>query len=238
MLLADKRDLENRLKVSVLHIEEKELQLYTNNCNTIGTQAALLSGFAFTAIIETPLDAFIETTERDTKSVWYAVTIVTMLLELAALVKAMQLSLWAPNLALRGPEGSMTVSLIVMRAEYKKVQSLFYAGLVGFHASATMYAWAFSFQELVTLPSLTLCSARASASPPISGHAYDNRYLLRAELGHLRHPRALNEAQTAKLSQKRGVLGSDLRFTFDGLQKTASAARASGGAEAAAASQA
>ncbi|KAL1526559.1 hypothetical protein AB1Y20_015267 [Prymnesium parvum] len=149
MLLADKRDLKNKLKLSVLHIEEKELNLYTDNCNTLGTQAALLSGFAFAAIIETPASEFsFEAQRTNSKSMWYSVTIVTMLLELAALVKAMQLSLWAPNLALRGPEGSMTVSLIVMRAEYRKVHALFYAGLVGFHTSAALYAWSFFFDQL------------------------------------------------------------------------------------------
>ena len=52
MLLADKRDLQNSLKVSLLQIEEKELNYYTTNCMTVGTQAAMLAGFAFQALIE------------------------------------------------------------------------------------------------------------------------------------------------------------------------------------------
>ena len=38
MLLADKHDLQQRLKVKILQIEEKELNHYTNNANTLGTQ--------------------------------------------------------------------------------------------------------------------------------------------------------------------------------------------------------
>ena len=52
MLLADKRDLQNQLKLSVLRIDEKELDLYTTNCNTVCVEASLLAGFAFTALIE------------------------------------------------------------------------------------------------------------------------------------------------------------------------------------------
>ncbi len=32
MLLADKHDLQQQLKLSLLHIEEKELHFYTQNC--------------------------------------------------------------------------------------------------------------------------------------------------------------------------------------------------------------
>ena len=89
MLLADKLDLQNKLKLNMLQvartcclfaevhrdssrlscrsitrrptalasqIEERELNYYTQNALTVGTQAALLAGFAFTGIIEAPWD--------------------------------------------------------------------------------------------------------------------------------------------------------------------------------------
>ena len=52
MLYADKRALETNLQVSLLKIREKELAFYTQNCIAIGTQAALLSGFAYNGIIQ------------------------------------------------------------------------------------------------------------------------------------------------------------------------------------------
>lgn len=52
MLAADKRFLQQNLKLRLTEIEDKELALYTQNLQTIGTQAALLMGFAFAAIYE------------------------------------------------------------------------------------------------------------------------------------------------------------------------------------------
>ena len=150
MLLADKRELQNNLKVSLLQIEEKELNFYTNNCMTVGTQAALLSGFGFTAIIEVDLFKFQTAAHLDRtvlKTCWFAVTVIAMILEICSLVKAMQLSILGPGLALRGPEGSMARALAVMRVEYQKVHGLFYGGLVAFLVSVALYAWAF-FKEV------------------------------------------------------------------------------------------
>ena len=52
MLYADKRALETNLKVELLEIREKELNFYTNNCQNIGTQAAMLAGFAFAGMMQ------------------------------------------------------------------------------------------------------------------------------------------------------------------------------------------
>jgi hypothetical protein len=52
MLYADKRALETNLKVQLLEIREKELIFYTNNCQNIGTQAAMLAGFAFAGMMQ------------------------------------------------------------------------------------------------------------------------------------------------------------------------------------------
>ena len=44
MLLADKHNLQQELKLNLLHIEDKELNYYPQNSYTVGTQAALLAG--------------------------------------------------------------------------------------------------------------------------------------------------------------------------------------------------
>ena len=150
MLLADKRDLQNQLKLSVLRIDEKELDLYTTNCNTVCMEASLLAGFAFTALIENRDEEFSSDSAYDSslQATWFGVTTCAMLLEMFALVKSMQLSIMAPGLALRGPEGSMYVSLVVMRREHRKVHAYFYAGLVMFMASVALYVWAFFFTAM------------------------------------------------------------------------------------------
>jgi hypothetical protein len=109
---------------------------------TVGTQSALLTGFAFAAIIEgREFDGFTES-QLALQSVWYIVTVLAMALEVTALIKSMQLSIMAPGLALRGPEGSMTRALVAMRHEFKRVHHLFYGGLVTFLISVGLYGWA------------------------------------------------------------------------------------------------
>jgi hypothetical protein len=49
MLLADKLDIEQKLKVNMLSIELRELDFYRVNCNTIGTQAALRNSTSLSA---------------------------------------------------------------------------------------------------------------------------------------------------------------------------------------------
>ena len=53
MLYADKAALENRTKVKLLAIRERELTLYTNNCRTVGTVSALMAGIAYSALVRT-----------------------------------------------------------------------------------------------------------------------------------------------------------------------------------------
>lgn len=152
MLLADKRDLQNSLKVSLLQIEEKELNFYFNNCVTVGTQAALLAGFTFSAIIEINVQQVLASDEvvaeagttgtQTLQVIWFVATAMAMILEIFALIKAMQLSILGPGLALRGPEGSVTRALVVMRVEYTRIHGFFYSGLALFMLSIALYTFA------------------------------------------------------------------------------------------------
>lgn len=154
MLLADKYDLQERLKLSLLQIEDKELHFYTQNCYTLGTQAALLSGFAFSAIVEA---RDMDNIQTEFKIVWSVMTILSMVFELMCVVKAMQLSIMAPGLALRGPEGSMTRAVMVMRGEYRTLHRLFYAGLFFFHLSAGLYIYIlFEGDAFLPIPTMVL----------------------------------------------------------------------------------
>ena len=50
MIAADKEALQSQLKQRALQIRSKELQFFTNNFESVGTQSALLAGFAFQAL--------------------------------------------------------------------------------------------------------------------------------------------------------------------------------------------
>lgn len=93
-----------RPQVSLLKIREKELQFYTQNCIAIGTQAALLSGFAYNGIIQVDIP---EESSDVLKSFYLCVTTAAMGFELIAVLNSTLCSMLGPGLALRGPDGSM-----------------------------------------------------------------------------------------------------------------------------------
>jgi len=138
MLYADKRALETNLQVSLLKIREKELQFYTQNCIAIGTQAALLSGFAYNGIIQVD----IPTDSSDwLKTLYLCVTTAAMGFELIAVLNSTLCSMLGPGLALRGPDGSMHRAVDGLMLEYRLTFLFFTAGLVAFHLSALLFAW-------------------------------------------------------------------------------------------------
>jgi len=129
MLIADKHALETNLQVSLLKIREKELQFYTQNCIAIGTQAALLSGFAYNGIIQVD----IPTDQSDwLKTLYLCVTTAAMGFELIAVLNSTLCSMLGPGLALRGPDGSMHRAVDGLMLEYRLTFLFFTAGLVPF----------------------------------------------------------------------------------------------------------
>ena len=138
MLYADKRALETNLQVSLLKIREKELQFYTQNCIAIGTQAALLSGFAYNGIIQVDIPS--ESSDW-LKTCYLCVTTFAMGFELIAVLNSTLCSMLGPGLALRGPDGSMHRAVDGLMLEYRLTFLFFTMGLIAFHISALLFAW-------------------------------------------------------------------------------------------------
>ena len=99
MLFADKRALETNLKVSLLAIREKELNFYTTNCLAVGTQSALLAGFAYSGLTQV---AFPHEAPYLIKLLYLLITTTAMGFELIAVMNTTLLSMVGPGLALRG----------------------------------------------------------------------------------------------------------------------------------------
>ena len=156
MLYADKRALQTNLKVNLLEIREKELNFYANNCLTVGTQAALLSGFAATALL-TPVPR---------EPLWLHVvyllfSVISLSMQLLTVVSTTLLAMLAPGLALRGPDGSMNTAVDSMIDEYRLAFFSFVFGLLALHASLVSFAWlaGFETQHAVVLTVCVLFSA-------------------------------------------------------------------------------
>ena len=136
MLFADKRALQTNLKVGLLEIREKELNFYTTNCSHLGFLASIFAGFASTALMTH--------VPRDNKMLHFAYLLTTLCalgLQLAALVSTTLLAMTAPGLALRGPDGSMSVAIDSMIGEYRKAFFQLLLGLFALHLSVICLFW-------------------------------------------------------------------------------------------------
>ncbi|KAG8466854.1 hypothetical protein KFE25_008233 [Diacronema lutheri] len=152
MLYADKRALENNLMVSLIEIRQKELDFYTRNCISIGTQAALLSGFAYAGIIQVAIP---ESCPDLLKAAYLSMTVCTMTVHLIALFNSTMCAMLGPGLALRGPDGSMHKAVDGMMVEYRVCFLFFVSGVVFFHFSAMLFTWT-QWAWLIALPVTTV----------------------------------------------------------------------------------
>ena len=140
MLYADKAALENRTKLRLIAIRERELELYTRNCRTVGTVTALMSGIAFSSIIYTKMAYF-----QTAGWVWQALYLVgntsTMCLGLQAVAGTTILTMLGPGRALRGPDGSMHETVDGLAAEFQQVAQKFHGAVYALLFTVLVYAW-------------------------------------------------------------------------------------------------
>lgn len=151
MLLANKKDLQQKLRLSILTIEDKELAFYFQNMQRIGTISAFLALFILGAFFgREPVQDDVDNNPIIVYS-FLSVNSIAFLLECIVVFRTMELCVRGPGLGLRGPEGSMTRAVFIMRQESKVVHRIFYAGLIFILISAGIYLYVVSEMEL-TLP--------------------------------------------------------------------------------------
>ena len=98
MLYADKAALENRTKLRLLAIRERELTLYTQNCFTIGTVSALMAGLAYSSLLYTKMDYF-QDAGPVTQSLYVVGSTVSMYLALRAMTGTTLIAMFGPGKA-------------------------------------------------------------------------------------------------------------------------------------------
>ena len=160
MLLGEKAELQATLKKELIELEEKELQYYVNCCKTIGTQAAVVGMFSFTALTEARGLSDDSEYRAIIATLAWLLNLLVMMLETCVLVKSMQLTVLTPGLALRGPEGSMTRALEVMRAEYKRTHGIFIVGLYMILFSTALFMiWALDAYQQSLSAGMVMCGS-------------------------------------------------------------------------------
>lgn len=137
MLFADKQALETDLKVSLLSIRERELKLYSENCRSIGAQAALLAGFTYGGV--TIAGTLQESARIQFVSLHVFVTTVSMGCNIACCFGATCCSMFGPGLALRGPDGAMDQAVEGLALEFRLLFLIFIFGLILFYLSASIF---------------------------------------------------------------------------------------------------
>ena len=136
MLYADKRALETDLKVEIMEIREKELNLFTTNCQSIGTVASIAAGFAFAGLMQPLPD------EPEALRLLFLISTVTALgLQLTAVISTTLLAMLAPGLALRGPDGSMHRAVDGMMHEYRLAFLALFLGIICIYFAASFFVW-------------------------------------------------------------------------------------------------
>ena len=165
MLAADKAALEQQLAVSMLDLQWKELDYLHSNFKMLATSSALLLGFGFAAlglqtsfhperaysnatglVVSTADDSIWELGTEHMTSWFFLSSVILQALftsvaayglsnHLLSLFIATTSIMCGPGLALRGPEGSVSVSVRHLEAQLKRAMRFFGRGLV---ATTTM----------------------------------------------------------------------------------------------------
>lgn len=138
MLAADKLLLQSNVKQRAIQLREKELNLFNDNFNAVGTQSAVLAGFAMTSFaeIDLPHNAFYAQ-----KACLHLFVTVSICANLLCTASTTFVSVWGSGKALRGKDGSMDKAVDGMLAERAFIFACFGVGLITTLLALMSAAW-------------------------------------------------------------------------------------------------
>lgn len=141
MIFAHKLALENNTRQRMLEIRCRELDYYTGCARNLGTQAALISGMAYSGIryhylIERQ-ESYHMTDEGSLEEVMFiTLHALTLGFSLQTVFVAMLISMLGPSLALRGSDGSLHDAVLGMQRWNSVTLAMFSLSLLLLQASA------------------------------------------------------------------------------------------------------
>ena len=149
MLQAKKEALENTARQKLVSIREQEIEYYTSNCRNIGNQAALVSGLAYSGIryhylLERKTNYRQNFEDSLEEMVFLSLLSITLGCALQTVYVAMLVALFGPQLALRGPDGSLHDAVDGMHSWNSVVLALFFTSLFLLQLSALSFAFGHS----------------------------------------------------------------------------------------------
>ena len=147
MFRAQSKFIQKEQVNSRLRIKNTELQYFVSNLAMIGSASALLAGFALGGFhfgyesLEESLPGW--TYKKEIETVFLLLSAVSMSMSLLAVCHTTLCTMYAPGLALRGPdpEGSVFEAAKGLLIEHHTSKALFFGGLFSFIASAMIMCW-------------------------------------------------------------------------------------------------
>ena len=128
MLFAAKEELLSDTRVRLLAIKNRELDWLMKNCYLIANLSALISGYGYTALLYTKYmdNDLCEPQEPLCAEMTYPVCVtITFCFGIFSLFATMVITLLTPALALRGPQGSVSLCIDIAIQEYQYALVLF-----------------------------------------------------------------------------------------------------------------
>jgi hypothetical protein len=138
MIQAGQQALFQSQNQQVLSIRQSELDYFHNFYGNFGTQSALVVGFSLNTLTNmVGYDAESETAQ----DIFYIFSTFTFIFAMHTLYNSIFIIVFAPNLALHGPLGSMVRAVDGMTTEQDQVFASFIGALISFTISTAMSFW-------------------------------------------------------------------------------------------------
>lgn len=157
MLTAERTALHHELHVKRVDLQQQDLDRVTNFLESLGTQAALLAGFAF-SVFGASLPTGDDAPHQAWKTAVYLSAMLTIGAHLYVVCVGQLTAILGPLLALKGPAGSLKRAIDSMKDERHRIFYFFGAGLAGFYLMTVALAWSLIREDWLA----ALCTALAT----------------------------------------------------------------------------
>ena len=200
MLAADKLYLEGKLARGVTRLKWKEFSLHHLNLTTVSTQASVLAGFGFAALVKFHTH---EETHAFLLFGFYTCTMLQLSANILCIATTTMLSVCGTSLSMRGADGSIVRSVDSIYSLRRHVFGLFWLGIAATVWTGIFYCWIIF--DVVSRPRLVVpvvAHARApvAVAPADHGSSRERDEATRfCDLSPLTGPRALPRASSARL---------------------------------------
>lgn len=139
MLRAEQLALIQEANQQLLAIRQQEMQYYVNTFSSFGTQGSLIAGFTLGALVGLDVRDF--DVHGFWKGLFWISSSVAMATSIHCILTTTFANIYGPNLALRGPSGSMVRAVKGMIAEKSGIFMSFIMCLIAFQLMTLAVTW-------------------------------------------------------------------------------------------------